>query len=48
MKKYAILTALIIIAGYIGINFASGSQTLLDKTIEFNNGVYEKCFQDSI
>lgn len=45
MKKYAIITLIICIAGYIGINFASGSQTLLDKTIEYNNIIYDGCFQ---
>ena len=44
MKKYALITLIICIAGYIGINFVSGSQTLLDKTIEFNNQQYDSCF----
>lgn len=44
MKKYAILSLIICIAAYIGMNFASGSQTLLQQTIEHNLTVYKTCF----
>lgn len=44
MKKYAIITVIICIAAYIGMNFASGSQTLLQQTTEFNTNIYNSCF----
>ena len=44
MKKYAIITIIICIAAYIGMNFASGSQTLLQQTIEANTNIYNSCF----
>lgn len=48
MKKYAILTIIICITGYIGMNFASGNQDLLEKTVEYNNWVYAECFKASL
>lgn len=47
MKKYAIITVTLIILAYIGTNYARWDQTLLDKTIEFNNGVYAQCFSNT-
>ena len=48
MKKYAIITIIICIAAYIGMNFASGSQTLLQQTTEFNSNIFNWCFSKVI
>lgn len=44
MKKYAIAIIVAVILGYIGMNSTTNKSSLLDKTNEYNNGVYSECF----
>lgn len=44
MKKYAIAIIVAVILGYIGMNSTTNKSSLIDKTNEYNNWVYDKCF----